>query len=240
MKPMGDLWSRLKEIAERGKALSLSPEGIAAREAWEREEARRKAVEQAEWEQECWKKRGVPRRMWEDIRRPRYTSALKRVQEFMAHPKQWVLFLSGVVGTGKTYAAAWAVANTPGGIFVKAGKLQGNGPFDRDHRHLVEQARLLVVDDLASEILDSKQFFKGYLFQLLDHRYDAATKTIITTNVSRDAFRQEYGQGGGQRLLDRIRDQGAYFHCDEEKSMRGEASAEIQAAQDLVNALEES
>lgn len=239
MKSIGEIWGgKLREICERGKALAATPEAIAKREAWEAEQARREGEEARERLREAWKLRGVPPRLWDALEGAKVmTSALREVQKF-TEGNGWALLLSGSKGTGKTFAAAWAAAHRPGAVFTKAAKIQASGPFDRESRERFESAPLLVIDDLGREIIDQKQFSRAYLFQLLDARYDNASKTIITTNANLGDFQKTYGSGAGELLMDRLREGGTFFHVEEEESLRG-LDPDVMRARALVSQLDD-
>ena len=64
------------------------------------------------------------------------------------------------------------------------------------------QSKLMVIDDLGIEYLDKNGNFLQRLDELLDERYSNFRKTIITTNLNADAFKDRYGE----RVADRMRE----------------------------------
>ena len=67
----------------------------------------------------------------------------------------------------------------------------------------LEATPLLVVDDLGAEVQDEK--VRTAFVAMLVERMDRMRKTLLTTNLTLDAFAQSYGQvAGGARLIDRL------------------------------------
>lgn len=169
--------------------------------------------------EEAWATRGVPRRLWDMFHASVYgeagaleeSPALQAVGPFVAPAmKPTLLVLAGGVGTGKSVAAAWACAfNT--GRFIKAIDLIRAGLFDDDEvLPPLIRAPLIAIDDLGMEPIDGKGYGYAALYDLLDRRYDAGRKTIVTTNLTMDQFRDRYGTGAGERLWDRVREVGIW------------------------------
>lgn len=63
----------------------------------------------------------------------------------------------------------------------------------------------------SGEPLDQGGWGLAALLDLFDRRYEDRARTILTVNVTIDAFRLRYGQDGG-RFLDRLREAGKWFN----------------------------
>lgn len=163
------------------------------------------------------------------------TDAVRKARAFMdeSNPRT-LLVLSGGTGCGKTVAACVALDYataydpylrqrlvTPGetrpaqrfnspGRFVKAIDLVRAGTFDGAFWESLEDASVLVIDDLGTEPLDEKGWALANVAALLDGRYDSLRKTILTTNLPLTAFKARYCAADGGRLYDRLRESGVY------------------------------
>ena len=153
---------------------------------------------------------------------PDDTSATEAVKTLMASDKMFLL-LSGSPGCGKTLAACMALRE-PYGMFARAVEVSRFSLFDRADRDAfdsLKRARVLVLDDLGAEMLHDG--WRPALDELIDVRYGAMRKTILTTNLpptSEDeakvaSFRGRYGS----RIADRIRHDGFVEKCGD-KSLR--------------------
>lgn len=74
--------------------------------------------------------------------------------------------------------------------------------FDSDasaRLEVVKHVECLVLDDLGAE--HRSEFTASLLFELLQHRHEEALRTVVTTNLNPEAFRERVGS----RLYDRIR-----------------------------------
>lgn len=145
-----------------------------------------------------------------------------------------ILFLAGGKGCGKTVAACHALASfihisddgydlptaTNVGRFVKAMDLIRAGTFDEGFWRSLQRTPFLVVDDLGTEPLDDKGWGLANVAALIDGRYDAMAKTIITTNLDLAAFKARYGATDGGRLIDRLRESGEFVQFDGESMRR--------------------
>lgn len=156
--------------------------------------------------------RGVPELHLEAVydSRPIDCDALGAVQDFLASPRT-VLCLSGGVGLRKTGSACWALSQRPG-RYVKAARLAAlaTSPLDDERAaySLLFRCQMLVLDDLGGEYADDKGFFVKMLTELLDARYEAKLKTIITTNLDWKTFETQYGA----RVADRVREVGEFLN----------------------------
>jgi DNA replication protein DnaC len=144
--------------------------------------------------------------------------AVEALQDWMLSGKTFLLLL-GVTGTGKTVAAAEAIASTYGvGIFRRAVEMARMSVFDRADRDKLEQIRrcdLLVIDDLGTEM--AHDGWRPVLDEVIDVRYGGRRQTIITSNLDAKMLRARYGD----RVMDRIRDDGMIASCGD-KSRRGQ------------------
>jgi DNA replication protein DnaC len=116
------------------------------------------------------------------------------------------LVIRGAVGVGKTHAAVAAYrAVVAGGILpavaVSApalldGLRPGREPVEE--LHACEEARLLLLDDLAAERVTD--WTSETLYRLIDARYSRRLPTIITTNATGDRIREGLGERVASRL----------------------------------------
>ena len=133
---------------------------------------------------------------------PHQRASLQRAfeisQKYADTPRGWLL-LHGGYGCGKTHLAA-AIANA----HLAAGRpvLFVNAPDLLDHLRatfapgsdityddLFERVRnvaLLIVDDLGAE--SPTQWAQEKLYQIFNHRYNAALPTVVTSNVELERF----------------------------------------------------
>ncbi len=141
------------------------------------------------------------------------TTATEAVSTYMASEKTFLL-LSGTPGCGKTTASCEALRK--GGAFFRAMTLSRMSMFDKDDREQTEwagRAVVLVLDDIGSEPLHDG--WRPALDELLDTRYGALRKTILTTNLpptapeGQQSFRARYGE----RITDRVRHDGFIVLC---------------------------
>jgi DNA replication protein DnaC len=116
--------------------------------------------------------------------------------------KPW-LVLSGKTGTGKTVAAADALAEE-GGVFVSAEEVvvafASMFGVESEKRERMLRSRLLVLDDVGTE--KDKDRMLDALVALLSRRASATlTPTILTLNLNAKSFRERYEN---ERLLSRF------------------------------------
>lgn len=149
------------------------------------------------------------------------TDAVAKVREFMSSPRT-LLVLAGGTGCGKTVAAcvgldSWVLVEggtlRRAGRFAKAIDLVRAGTFDGEFWDELTDASVLVIDDLGTEPLDEKGWALANLAALIDQRYDACRKTILTTNLDVSRFKARYCNDGG-RFADRIREAGSFVEFD--------------------------
>jgi DNA replication protein DnaC len=143
------------------------------------------------------------------------TPAIAVAREWLASD-QTVLVMSGMRGCGKTLAAGWIVNEVPGGRFMDVTRFQRLSRYDNESMRSVEEAHLLVIDDLGMEFSDAKGSFAALFDGVFNARYAAQLRTVITTNVTAVTFRERYGE----RVADRIREVGRFVELDG-ASLRG-------------------
>lgn len=156
--------------------------------------------------------RGVPELHLEAVydRDPIECDALVSVCSFLKSNHS-LLVLSGGVGTRKTGSACYALVCGPG-VFVTAEDLGqialAKTEKNQEAWNRVRKAQTLIIDDLGLEYLDDKGWFFKVLNGLIDHRYSSKLKSIMTTNIDSNTFKQLYGD----RIVDRIREKGRWVN----------------------------
>lgn len=167
-------------------------------------------------------KAGVPGSAIADLATTlKVTPALDAAKKFARSPRGLVrtLALLGPAGRGKTVAAAWVMReklrvdgwnNTATGtlispvLFVDACRLTRVSNFDAlDSQWLSELERVdvLVLDDAGDE---GTAQGAGLLSDLARKRHGKQRRTVITSNLTKDAFERRYGNA----LTDRIKSEG--------------------------------
>lgn len=101
-------------------------------------------------------------------------------------------------------------------MFLDVSALVRMSRYSDDEMRPLEDALLLVLDDLGMEFADEKGSFLATLDALLNARYAARLYTVITTNLPAKAFKARYGE----RIADRIREAGRFVELDA-ASLRG-------------------
>lgn len=166
------------------------------------------------------------------------TSAVSVVAGFRDRAKvdasHRILVLGGPVGVGKTTAASWLIAQGPPRRYSFGAKPDDAWPadlhprfvsapefalvdlYDRERMNALLCCSVLVLDDLGMEVMGDSGIVQGKLDLLFDARYRRLVWTVITTNLTPDAFRQRYGD----RIVDRIREAGEFVGMPGE-SLRG-------------------
>lgn len=161
---------------------------------------------------EAVKGRGVPELHLEGIfdREPIECDALEAVRRFLRDPAMKFLVLAGAVGTRKSGSACWALTQTSG-LYLKAKKISRlAASHDEESVNTWRQASrvgLLVLDDLSMGYFDDKGWFLSCLTELIDDRYEAKLRTIITCNLTIEDFRKRVGDVA----VDRIREHGEFY-----------------------------
>jgi DNA replication protein DnaC len=160
---------------------------------------------------QCLRIWGVPERILKNLEMLEETKAVKYVREFNLSPREgWCLVLSGGKGTGKSTAAAvWLYENVPPEgaptyqrrYWWNGTKIARTNGYAKDYEKMI-QSKLMVIDDLGVEYQDKNGNFQQRLDELMDERYSNFRKTIITTNLNAEAFKDRYGE----RVADRMRE----------------------------------
>lgn len=227
---IGDVMQRLREKlgepSEPREGVTYAPEHQP--EPTEDEMARVTADMLRQDRLRCREVAGMPERVRNMLTTVTNTAAVESAREFISGSRT-LLVLAGGTGCGKTVAGCVAIdeyLQRDGyrfrrvGRFVKAIDLVRAGTFDAEFWEGHERSPLLVIDDLGTEPLDEKGWALANLAALIDKRYDACRKTILTTNLDVARFKARYCNDGG-RLADRIREAGAFIEFDG-KSLRGQ------------------
>ena len=132
---------------------------------------------------------------------PTETLAMLAVRRMLADRDSALLVLSGNAGCGKTFAAAWAVANHPGHAYWLVAPTLARPPVEgtSDPVDRACEVDLLALDDLGIEHSPG-----GYALSriqaILESRELDRLKTIISTNLTTPEFLARYGE----RLASRI------------------------------------
>jgi hypothetical protein len=167
---------------------------------------------------------GVPRRFRDVLLgEVKDTQAITRVgawcDEREKKPGVFCLVLGADKGLGKSVAAAWWLSETmhgqqsatcAGGEFTRwqsASALMQMNPYSDGFSALCREPGPLVLDDVGTEITDSKGNFASKLDALIDARSCEYLPLLMTTNLSVGAFKERYSE----RVVDRIREGGRYF-----------------------------
>lgn len=162
---------------------------------------------------------------WEPIRDVRAFAQARRSWSFeVGDSPKTIMVLGGAKGQGKTTAGGYFLADPAAKWprqpyaprFMTVAQLLRTNRYDAAQMAALERCPALVIDDLGSEYLDDKGAFLAFFFGLVNARYADWLDTVITCNLSRDKFRERYGE----RAYDRLREVGEYFEYEGE-SKRG-------------------
>jgi DNA replication protein DnaC len=151
--------------------------------------------------------------------------ALPVVRDFLASRRKF-LILAGGEGAGKTFAALWALGELAIGWrqaqpFVYAQDLVMHSLYDPSWWEELTRHPLLVIDECGREAADDRGYFGSKFYYLLNARYHARRKTILTTNMERKDFVHRYLRGPeGTLLLARFREEGESFTRVQGESLR--------------------
>ena len=159
----------------------------------------------------CLRTWGVPERILKNLENLKDTKAVKYIKDFTLSPREaWCMVLSGGKGTGKSTAAAvWLYESVPPEgapayqrrYWWNGTKIARTNGYAKDFEKMI-QSKLMVIDDLGVEYLDKNGNFLQRLDELIDERYSNFRKTVITTNLNAEAFKDRYGE----RVADRMRE----------------------------------
>jgi DNA replication protein DnaC len=129
-----------------------------------------------------------------------------------------MLALLGPTGRGKTVAAAWLLADL-GGFYTTGEELRramrSYNPRDAELLLQLYRARSLIVDDLGTE--QDLESARTALFEVVNRRMGLPRAyTVLTSNLSREAFAERYGE----RTLRRLEHQGLVVEVEGEDLRR--------------------
>lgn len=148
-------------------------------------------------------------RAWHEVASGRRPSRSGRPMRFLA--------LLGPMGTGKTVAAAYVIAER-GGMYVTADEVRrayvSEHEQARDARRRLEAIGVVVVDDVGTE--RNADDTRHALYELVNRRQRGRQATILTGNMTRQDFTTRYDA----RMLDRIEHQGAIVEITGESLRR--------------------
>ena len=122
------------------------------------------------------------------------------VEAWLGYPDCHTLLVMGDVGTGKSTAAAWAVACTQDNSLWLPARMVDDLERWKPVSALAYSVGLLVVDDLGTERETESGWGTDTLGSLLVDRIDSCKRTIITTNLSPNAIIKRYGDRLRSRL----------------------------------------
>ena len=131
-----------------------------------------------------------------------------------AHEEKWpVLILTGANQIGKTFAAKWLGNKIGDATLVIAPEtshfLDDSNYKNAEYWEHLKVPRALIIDDLGRERFTRPEYrskFHSNLFVLINSRLETAEKvTILTTNLSVEAFKSEYCSGHNAALYFRLK-----------------------------------
>lgn len=125
------------------------------------------------------------------------------VEAWLAYPDCHCLLLIGDVGTGKTTAAAWAVASTAANSLWLPARTVDDLERWRLVSSLAYSAEMLVIDDIGTERQTESGFGVETLANLWVDRLDSCKRTLVTTNLSPQKIVERYGDRLRSRLTRR-------------------------------------
>lgn len=241
--PVTDAAERLKAIFDKAEA----DPGYVARVQAERDKLAAEEAARAHWEERArLEGRGIPAKYIDHLLAGKLldTTAMQTARAFLGDPEMRILVLSGSKGCGKTLAASWIAAQESPDVFFDRARYRATPVWPNDlHPRFIDAAQLarlpryeseimvplercsmLVIDDLGMEYADKKGAFHSLLDGLINSRYAARVRTVITTNVSAKVNPERPGEDFkaryGERIADRIREDGRFMEIAE-PSLRG-------------------
>lgn len=139
-------------------------------------------------------------------------------------PEKPMLILSGSVGSGKTVAATWAIAQRHGGFFVHAPDLHRvTHPTwtekENGARAINVESSMIVLDDLGTESDPKEARWADAFLKFMDAR-SGGQRTVITTNLPAGELLSRYGD----RVADRLQASASIVECRGVESMRSKWS----------------
>lgn len=147
---------------------------------------------------------GVGRRHLDTLKAPDASVPLDGARRWLA-ADSWCLLLLGGPGTGKTLAAAWAAFQTlvtrKRVVWLRAPEQAREPLFGDVAARFTERCRLadmLVVDDVGAEY--ATDAWRGWLGDILDSRYAANRRTLLSTNLALESLKEHLGARVADRL----------------------------------------
>ena len=128
--------------------------------------------------------------------------SLEFVREFFADENAWVLLLMGESSVGKSGAAAWAISQTPGGLWVTAREIAEVSDEAKALRQRARGATLLVIDDCGKEYVGATGYSKTQVEGLIFDKYDACEPLILTLNGGPSEMKGRYDTSVIERLVE--------------------------------------
>ena len=190
--------------------------------------------------------RDIPAALWRFDAVPVMTAQLSKAKQYVENWDSFKrdeigLLLFGNVGTGKSYAAG-CIANAlidrlESVLFVGmsdvVNRMQGNFGADRDHyMKSLMRPDLLILDDLGAE--RNTSFGKERVFDVVDKRLLTGKPMIVTTNIPLSVMKQA-ADLDDRRIFDRILEVCVPIRFDGENFRKGNASANIKKAAEMLN-----
>ena len=217
MKPAREKGETFGEYLARLEAWSGTDEGVAWAAASERAEAAERRAEDARWMRD---EVGVPQEIAAVLLSesgPSLTEPMAAVRSLA--PREYLVFLAGRVGTGKSVAACWAATRpcVSSALFVRSVRLARWARYDDDEVDRLLSPKVLVIDDLGSEFNDERGSFWTLFEEVAVTRAENHLLTVVTTNLLVDDVRARYHF---ERVAERVRSLGAFIQFDGE-SLRG-------------------
>lgn len=143
-------------------------------------------------------------RIADNLHSPREEAPLVAARHWLASDA-WALTLTGTKGNGKTFAAAWATLQSSLRPVVwlhspTACARPLYGPLAQADMERAQKAPLFVLDEFGAELASAP--WMTMLEAVLGVRYARGLKTIVTSNLAKEAFEARMGE----RLADRLRE----------------------------------
>jgi DNA replication protein DnaC len=186
-----------------------------------REEAALRSLRAADRALERLEGSGAGERSLKVATEPSETAAIAAARAWMGEqPPRWALVLRGPVGTGKSIAAVWALRRAAlmgeDVALRKSGEVTRLSGFEAGAAELrmLKRVGLLVLDDVGAEALN--EWGRALMCELLDARYEANARTVLTANPEWPVLVERLGQ----RIVDRIRHGGRVVELSGQ-SLRG-------------------
>jgi DNA replication protein DnaC len=227
--------ARIQGLHRRARHFGIDPQGLdeesILRQLEEREreeESRREAIGRAKLRERLFAQAGCPKLHTENLQKVYGDEWLRKcnlIIEQTGYAKGYFVGLLGPRGTGKTEMAVRIIHACCGQLFVcryiKAKNLFADfnrvyQPVERGRasiteRQILEYWRkpvLLVIDELHQRKESDAE--EHTLVNLLDHRYDDNTCTLLIANQTKEQF----GESLGDSLVSRLHEKGEAIECD--------------------------